>query len=112
MSVLNKDFKTGREPGECDTGRCVRQKEWPVRLERTELRWFPAGSRLIGLVRANVDKFVLPPAVVDEIARIAGYDNYEAAKAMGTELWVSLVWESIFASEAEPKKAEAVGGHK
>lgn len=37
---------------------------WPVRWDRPEVRWFPASSRLIGLVRANVDKFVLPPAVV------------------------------------------------
>ncbi len=37
---------------------------WPVEQERAEIRWFPASSRLIGLVRANVDKFVLPPAVV------------------------------------------------
>ena len=37
---------------------------WPVCPERADVKWFPAGSRLIGLVRANVDKFVLPPAVV------------------------------------------------
>jgi hypothetical protein len=40
------------------------EERWPVEQERAEIRWFPASSRLIGLVRANVDKFVLPPAVV------------------------------------------------
>jgi len=41
---------------------------WPVRRERPVLRWFPAGHRLIGLVRASRDSFVLPPAVVRKAA--------------------------------------------
>ena len=37
---------------------------WPVRHMRHRPVWFPARYRLIGLVRASVDSFVLPPAVV------------------------------------------------
>ena len=42
--------------------------KWPVTFERPELKWFPASSRLIGLVRSNIDNFVLPPAVVRKAA--------------------------------------------
>lgn len=37
---------------------------WPVGQDRQRLEWFPAGQRLIGLVRGRADCFVLPPAVV------------------------------------------------
>ena len=37
---------------------------WPVQHMRHRPVWFPARYRLIGLVRASADSFVLPPAVV------------------------------------------------
>lgn len=37
---------------------------WPVRPDRQRVNWFPAKQRLIGLVRAHEEGFVLPPAVV------------------------------------------------
>jgi len=43
-------------------------KKWPMPMERVEVKWFPARNRLIGLVRANGDKYVLPPAVVRKAA--------------------------------------------
>jgi len=48
-------------------GRSTMSK-WPVRQQRRRLRWFPAGQRLIGLVRASPDNFVLPPAIVRKAA--------------------------------------------
>ena len=45
------------EEGEQATG-------WPVSQDRHRLAWFPAGQRLIGLVRGKGDCYVLPPAVV------------------------------------------------
>lgn len=57
---INKN-KGGRKLNE---SRIAKRGRWPVELQRGEVRWFPASTRLIGLVRANVDKFVLPPAVV------------------------------------------------
>ncbi len=38
--------------------------KWPVDYQRPSVKWYPAGSRLIGLVRANIGNYVLPPAVV------------------------------------------------
>jgi len=43
-------------------------KRWPVSYEQPNIKWFPASNRLIGLVRANLDKFVLPPAIVRKAA--------------------------------------------
>jgi hypothetical protein len=43
-------------------------KHWPVSYEQPNIKWFPASNRLIGLVRANLDKFVLPPAIVRKAA--------------------------------------------
>ena len=43
-------------------------KRWPVNYEQPNIKWFPASNRLIGLVRANLDKFVLPPAIVRKAA--------------------------------------------
>ena len=37
---------------------------WPLSPERHRVRWFPARQRLIGLIRASTDSFVLPPAIV------------------------------------------------
>jgi len=37
---------------------------WPVRQIRHRVAWFPARHRLIGLVRALSESFVLPPAVI------------------------------------------------
>ena len=48
-------------PGRKATGA---KENWPVAFQRPIIRWFPAGNRLIGLIRANVDSFVLPPAIV------------------------------------------------
>ncbi|MCF7958602.1 MAG: hypothetical protein K9M57_09165 [Phycisphaerae bacterium] len=44
------------------------QSTWPVSFQWSPVKWYPANSRLIGLVRNNVDNFVLPPAVVRKAA--------------------------------------------
>ncbi len=41
---------------------------WPIGLERGPRVWFPAQARMIGLIRANKDSYVLPPAVVRKAA--------------------------------------------
>ena len=64
MNTNHPEEKQASESVVLTEKKSVRQIDWPVRMERAQLRWFPASSRLIGLVRANVDKFVLPPAVV------------------------------------------------
>ena len=42
--------------------------DWPIGLERGPRAWFPAQARMIGLIRANKDSYVLPPAVVRKAA--------------------------------------------
>ena len=64
----DKKIKADRFVGRFQKRRRIRGKDWPVGMVRTEVRWFPASSRLIWLVRANIDKFVLPPAVVRKAA--------------------------------------------
>ena len=43
-------------------------QSWPGPSVRCRPRWFPAGNRLIGLVRSNKGSFVLPPAMVRKAA--------------------------------------------
>ena len=43
-------------------------KGWPMGLERGPRVWFPAQARMLGLIRANKDSYVLPPAVVRKAA--------------------------------------------
>jgi hypothetical protein len=42
----------------------AKDKGWPMGLERGPRAWFPAQARMIGLIRANKNSYVLPPAVV------------------------------------------------
>jgi len=42
----------------------LRKFNWPFQLERFEMPWYPANSRLIGQVRTNINNYVLPPAMV------------------------------------------------
>lgn len=37
---------------------------WPMGQSRARVQWFPAGQRLISLVRSSQGNYVLPPAVV------------------------------------------------
>ncbi len=56
---------TSKEPTQQKTlSRRSEAGPWPVGPQRQRLEWFPAGQRLIGLVRGRADCFVLPPAVV------------------------------------------------
>ncbi|MBI9017030.1 MAG: hypothetical protein JEZ07_07210 [Phycisphaerae bacterium] len=41
---------------------------WPTDFCNHNIKWFPAETRLIGQIRANVDSFILPPAVVRKAA--------------------------------------------
>lgn len=45
----------------------------------------------------------LPPAAVDELARIAGYDNGESAEAAGVRLGLSVTWNHILVWGGDPK---------
>ena len=64
MLICNKKASTSRQSDVFDKKTSNPQINWPGSLERAEVKWFPASTRLIELVRANTDKFVLPPAVV------------------------------------------------
>ncbi len=61
----NKSLRNESRP---QTKTTPKTHDWPFEMKTDDVRWFPASNRLIGLVRANVDKFVLPPAVVRKAA--------------------------------------------
>ena len=64
------DRERQNAPATAQTDRISPRKArgWPIGLERGPRAWFPAQARMIGLIRANKDSYVLPPAVVRKAA--------------------------------------------
>lgn len=64
-SAQTADLSSSTSPA---ASRIATRQDWPIQQSRRRPRWFPSHQRLIGLVRASSDSFVLPPAIVRKAA--------------------------------------------
>ncbi len=58
------DTKQAQNKNENENETGSYNSKWPVSFQWSSIKWYPASTRLIGLVRTNGENFVLPPAVV------------------------------------------------